>query len=160
MIKLSVNWIKIRNEYITGNISYRKLAEKYGVTFSALRYKAEADEWAKSKKKQQHKTSTKLAQKTAEKIIEKEVNRIDRLYSTSDKIIHLLNTSLDQMMEQTDIDTYQLRQLSSTLKDIKEIQTTMQDSKDTITEQTNKNRETLAELLSNPQPNRELPTDE
>lgn len=65
---MAVNWLKIRNDYINGGGSYRKLAEKYGITLGALRVQAERENWPDLKKEQQHKTSTKIAQKTQDKI--------------------------------------------------------------------------------------------
>lgn len=67
---MAVDWLAIRNDYINGGGSYRKLAEKYGITLATLRVQAERENWPDLKKDQQHKTSTKTAQKTQEKISE------------------------------------------------------------------------------------------
>ena len=65
---MSVDWLAIRNDYINGGGSYRKLAEKYGITLATLRVQAEREKWPDLKKDQQHKTSTKAALKAQEKI--------------------------------------------------------------------------------------------
>lgn len=65
---MAVDWLAIRNDYINGGGSYRKLAEKYGITLATLRVQAERENWPDRKKEQQHKTSIKTAQKTQEKI--------------------------------------------------------------------------------------------
>ena len=65
---MAVDWLAIKTEYINGGISYRKLAEKYGVTFGTLRSRADKEKWVEQREEQQHKISTKSAQKTAEKI--------------------------------------------------------------------------------------------
>lgn len=65
---MAVDWLVIRNDYINGGGSYRKLAEKYGITLATLRVQAERGNWPELKKEQQHKISTKTAQKTQEKI--------------------------------------------------------------------------------------------
>ena len=67
---MAVDWLQIKTDYINGGGSYRKLAEKYGVKFAALRSRAEKESWTKLREEQQHKTSTKTAQKTQEKISE------------------------------------------------------------------------------------------
>lgn len=67
-----IDWLKLKNEYINGNISYRKLAEKYGITFQTLRDRAIKEKWFAKRKEQRHKIDTKTTQKTAEKIAEKE----------------------------------------------------------------------------------------
>ena len=65
---MAIDWLAIKNDYINGGGSYRKLAEKYGVKFASLRSRAEKESWTKLREEQQHKTSTKTAQKTQEKI--------------------------------------------------------------------------------------------
>ena len=65
---MGVDWMTIRNDYINGGGSYRKLAEKYKVSFNTLRDRAIKEEWKKAKDKQQDKIATRTEQKTAEKI--------------------------------------------------------------------------------------------
>lgn len=67
---MAVNWLKIRNDYINGGGSYRKLAEKYGVSFNTLKERAVAEGWKAQKEEQCHKTTTATQQKTQEKISE------------------------------------------------------------------------------------------
>lgn len=65
-----VDWLKIKTEYINGDISYRKLAEKYGVPFPTLRDRAVGEKWSEQRNKQRNKVVTQTAQKTAEKTSE------------------------------------------------------------------------------------------
>lgn len=65
---MAVDWLAIRNDYINGGGSYRKLAEKYGVKFASLRACAKREDWPKLREEQQHKISTKAAQETQNKI--------------------------------------------------------------------------------------------
>ena len=58
---MAVDWLAIRNDYINGGGSYRKLAEKYGVPFGSLRSRAEKENWPELKKEQLHKISIKTA---------------------------------------------------------------------------------------------------
>lgn len=67
---MAVDWLKIRNEYINGGGSYRKLAEKYGISKSTLMQKAAKEKWNEERSIQQIKTEAKAKQKTAEKIAE------------------------------------------------------------------------------------------
>lgn len=46
---MAVNWKKIKAEYITQNTSYRKLAEKYGVTKDTINRHAAAENWKAEK---------------------------------------------------------------------------------------------------------------
>lgn len=65
---MAADWLKIKSEYVSGNISYRKLAEKHGVSASFLMQKAAKEEWSKQRDKQQRKTEAKTKQKAEEKI--------------------------------------------------------------------------------------------
>lgn len=65
---MAVDWLAIRNDYINGGGSYRKLAEKYSVSFNTLKEKAVEEGWAKLKEDQHHKITTRTQQKTQDKI--------------------------------------------------------------------------------------------
>ena len=60
-----IDWTKIRAEYISGGISQRKLAAKYGVSFGTLAQKANAEKWAKQRNETYNKSITKAQQKKA-----------------------------------------------------------------------------------------------
>lgn len=65
-----VNWKKIKAEYLAGDISYRKLADKYGVSEAALTRKAVKDGWAKKRDEVRSKSEAKAKQKIVEKTAE------------------------------------------------------------------------------------------
>lgn len=67
---MAVNWRVIRNDYINGGGSYRKLAEKYGVSASVLMQKAAKEKWKSERDAHLSKTEAKTKQKTQEKISE------------------------------------------------------------------------------------------
>lgn len=62
------DWLAIRNDYINGGGSYRKLAEKYGVNFSVLKDVAVKEKWKEAKEQQTNKIRTRAEQKAQEKI--------------------------------------------------------------------------------------------
>lgn len=66
----SVDWERIRAEYIAGSASFRDLAQKYGVTKDAIGRRAKQENWVK----QRDKTATKVRQKTEEKIVAKQAD--------------------------------------------------------------------------------------
>lgn len=162
------DWLKIRSEYINGNISYRKLAEKHGVSFSTLQEKASKEKWFDKKKAQQVKIEEKTRQKTAEKLAEKEANRLLRISNAADRLLQKIEEATEQLdqfivenkikqreinyvqneagfgkpkkevvKEVTDkrivkvdhLDRLGLKQLTSALKDLKEIQFTVEEEK-------------------------------
>lgn len=65
---MAVDWLAIRNDYINGGGSYRKLAEKYGVPFSVLKDKAVGEKWKQAKEQQTNTIRTLTEQKTQNKI--------------------------------------------------------------------------------------------
>ena len=67
---MAVDWLAIRNDYINGGGSYRKLAEKYGVNKDSIATRAKAEDWKGQRDAQTDKTQTKTRQKTEEKIAE------------------------------------------------------------------------------------------
>ena len=67
---MAVDWLAIRNDYINGGGSYRKLAEKYGVSSSSLMQKAAKEKWKDEREANIRKTEAKTKQKTQEKISE------------------------------------------------------------------------------------------
>lgn len=65
---MAVDWLAIRNDYINGGGSYRKLAEKYGVSPSSLMQKAAREKWKDEREANVSATEAKTKQKTQEKI--------------------------------------------------------------------------------------------
>lgn len=65
---MAVDWLRIKSEYVNGNISYRKLAEKHGVSFNTLKEHATDEKWKELREEQHHKTTIRTQQKSEEKI--------------------------------------------------------------------------------------------
>ena len=91
------DWIKIRNEYINGNISYRKLAEKHGISFNTLQEKARKEQWFEKRKKQHDKIAEKTRQKSAEKLAEAEADRLIRISNAADKLLEKIELATEQL---------------------------------------------------------------
>ena len=108
-----IDWKRIKAEYIAGGTSYRKLAEKHGVKLFALRSAAERENWVELKAQTQLKTNTKLTETVSQKEAKKAVDIID----VADKLLLKLSDLMDNMI----IDTQSFKQLTSALKDLKDI---------------------------------------
>lgn len=67
---MAVDWLKIKTEYINGDISYRKIAEKHGISFSVLKDKAVKEKWADAREQHKNRIRTRTEQKTVEKTSE------------------------------------------------------------------------------------------
>jgi len=108
-----VDWKKIKAEYIAGGTSYRKLAEKYNVPFGTLRRVAEREGWTQKRTQVAQKTDTKMIESISDDAAEKAVNIID----VADKLLGKISELMDTMV----VDTQSFKQLTSALKDLKEI---------------------------------------
>ena len=111
------DWSKIKTEYITTDISYRKLAQKYGVGESTLFARASKEQWVEQK--EQHRSKT--VAKTLDAVSKKQVDRAANLISVADKLLAKVNSLLEMDAEVLD-DTQSMKHISGVLKDIKEIQ--------------------------------------
>lgn len=92
-----IDWIKIRNDYINGHISYRKLAEKHNVSFNTLQQKAREEQWFEKRKEQHDKIAEKIRQETADKLAEKEVNRLLRISDAADRLLEKIEMATEQL---------------------------------------------------------------
>ena len=90
-----MDWLKIKTEYITTDISYRKLAEKYGINYSVLGARGRAEGWVEQRTQFQDKTHT----KTVEKIAEKKARQAAKVEDLADKLL----IKLDQAIEELDL---------------------------------------------------------
>ena len=93
---VTLNWTKIRNEYISGYISYRKLAEKHGVAFQTLRDRATKEKWFEKRKEQRDKINLKTEQKTAEKIAEQESDLAANINSAANELLEKLRIAIEE----------------------------------------------------------------
>ena len=112
---------KIRNEYISTKTSYRKLAEKYGVSVDAIKRVAASERWTAERTK----TAPKIHQKTVEKIIEKtadvEADRIVRLSAVGDTLIAQIERAAQELDKTTTRKTTRRRQTVAEHKDGKTV---------------------------------------
>jgi hypothetical protein len=88
-----VDWLKIKTEYITTDISYRKLAEKYGINYSVLGARGRAEGWVEQRTQFQDKTHT----KTVEKIAEKKARQAAKVEDLADKLLNKLEQAIDEL---------------------------------------------------------------
>ena len=108
-----MDWKRIKAEYIAGGTSYRKLAEKYGVSFTTLTRTAQREDWVGLRQQAEDKATTKIVDVVSHKEADKAVNIID----VADKLLGKLTELMDTVV----IDTQSFKQLTSALKDLKEI---------------------------------------
>ena len=158
--KKKPDWAKIKAEYVANRTPYRKLAEKYGVSFSTLKERARRERWTEDAKATQEKVRTKLTQKLAEKkasILAQELDPaleatnlinqlvLDALNDNKQFRRHLVQRREKEMLTGTEkwwveeqefdvIDTRRLRDLAQALKISKELQRLLEGIVDPATE--------------------------
>lgn len=104
---------KAKAEYIAGGISYKRLADKYGVSFSTIRRAAEKEKWTDLKAQAEQKSSIKIVESVAEQNGKHTVSVID----VADKLLN----KIEKMIEAEGLTISNIKDLSSSLKNLKEI---------------------------------------
>ena len=108
-----MDWNKLKAEYIAGGTSYRKLAEKYKVSFNTLKTIAIKEKWAELKQQANNDATTKMVNTIAKDISKKSI-KID---DVADKLLD----KISDLLENFELDTQSIKHLTSSLKDIKDI---------------------------------------
>lgn len=109
------DWRKIKAEYIRGGVSYRKLSEKYGVSFSTLRKVASKEKWTDLRNKAEAKRDSKIV----ESIASQEAKRVDKVNSIADKLL----ARIEMCVDDGSIFGFSrgIKDITSALKEIREI---------------------------------------
>ena len=108
-----MDWNKLKAEYIAGGISYRKLAEKHGVSFNTLKDIAVGEKWTELRQQAHNDATTRMV----EQVIEENTKHTVGIYDVADKLLAKIET----MIEQEGLTTQSLKHLTSAIKDIKDI---------------------------------------
>lgn len=108
-----MDWNKLKAEYIAGGTSYRKLAKKYGVSFSSVRFKAEQEKWTDLKAQAQHSANTRIV----ESIVEDSTKNAVSIDNVADQLL----AKITDMLGQQGLNTQSVKHLTSALKDIRDI---------------------------------------
>ena len=85
------DWTKLKTEYVTSDISLRKLAEKYGIRRATVEQHSKDEGWVAARKK--HVAS--VGAKASAKIATKQANALAKELAIADKISNVLQKALD-----------------------------------------------------------------
>jgi hypothetical protein len=107
-----VEWSKIKAEYIAGSMSYRKLAEKHGVSFDTLKEHAVPEGWYKLRQQNHNNTTTKIVNAMNDKSVKKAVDIID----VADRLLEKIEEVAGMVSDPDSI-----KKLTSAIKDLKDI---------------------------------------
>ena len=114
------DWQAIKTEYITTQTSYRKLAQKYGVSTTQICNVGRDEKWVEQREQFLNKTTA----KTLEKISQQEANRAAKIHSVADKLLLKIEAMVDS---EEPLSEKGIRALTAAVKDLKEIQSVRSD---------------------------------
>lgn len=109
-----MDWSKLKAEYIAGGTSYRKLAEKYGVSFNTIQGVAKQEKWVELRNQVKDKSTTKMVESIAQDITKNAV----KINNVADKLLDKISRMLDEYDE---LDSQSIKHFTSALKDIKDV---------------------------------------
>lgn len=123
MAKKKFDWLEMEKEYITSqDITYRELAEIYGISENHLRRIAAREKW--SEKREKHlekilkKTCDKLADSTVKKLVKSTENLIESLEKASKELhIHEEFNMFGKLVKK-ETETVRVGKLSSLIKSL------------------------------------------
>ena len=91
---MDFDWTKIKTEYITTDkSSYRKLAEKYGVSLGTLCKRAQRENWPELKQR----SYDKKVSKTVASVENNQVKKLERILSITDKLLDKIEKAIDEL---------------------------------------------------------------
>lgn len=122
--KLSAGqWRKMRIEYVKGNTTYKKLAEKYGVSESTIRKRASKEGW----RKKRNDLDTKVEQKVLERVCDARAGEFALIAAVNDRMDEVLDHLLHFIEAQPPRKYDDLRGVESLTKAIAQVVETKRD---------------------------------
>ena len=112
---LKTDWELIERDFLASGMSYRALAEKYGLSLSSVKKRAAAGHWQErllALKREEERA----AESGTEKLLELRESRRAMLLNTADDLLEKLRQALDQLEPEN---TPALASLARTLKDLR-----------------------------------------
>lgn len=108
------DWRKIKAEYIRG-VSYRRLADKYGVSFSSIQKRGAKEKWTDLRKI----SSRRSDEKIVESVASQEARRVDGIQTVADMLLEKIKEGVAD--GSLIIDSQSIRQITASIKDLREI---------------------------------------
>ena len=93
MNEKKIDWSAVATDYITTNVSYKSLAEKYGVSPKSIERHSKEGGWREKRRKHGEKMSARLT-KAEER---KQVKRRARYLAIEDKLLDKLEAAVDEL---------------------------------------------------------------
>lgn len=87
------DWQAIKTEYITTDTSYRKLAQKHGVSYQAICHRSKDEGWIAQREQHMNKTIS----KAIDKISSKKADKMARIDDLADKLLEKLEQAITEL---------------------------------------------------------------
>lgn len=125
MANEKVDWAAMRAEYISSRVSYRELAEKYGVSSAMVCKKAKKEKWVELRKKAGEKGIAKVMQKTADKTASNAAIAADLKHSLLVRLQKIekqfpRNATEVRLFKEGKVTVFKIRDLTAAYKDLTE----------------------------------------
>ena len=117
VVDVGADWSKIKTEYITTDTSYRKLAQKYGVSTTQICNVGREEGWVQLREQHLNKTVA----KSLNAIASQQAARAARIAGAGDRLLDRV-VQLLESDEEAMLDTGIMRDVSVVLKNLKDIQ--------------------------------------
>jgi hypothetical protein len=95
------DWIALREEWVTTNITLMGLAQKYGIPFTTVRYKYQFDHWSKFLEEYNGMVDDaiyKAKKAKAESIAQRVVELDEMVLATSERILSVISDQMDEVL--------------------------------------------------------------
>lgn len=101
--KGKINWNKIKHDYVTGEMTYRELAEKYGVSIESIKKEARKTSkrkgWVTLKSEHRNKVYTNAEQETAKKQGKKLATYSEKAKSHAERLVDMVGEAISELRE-------------------------------------------------------------
>jgi len=94
-----IDWIALKNEYITTNISIQKLANKHKISYHALKDRAYNGKWKQEKNKRLEEIEKRTVEKSIDLIAEKKSKALENHFKISEYLLYKIGNSLKNEKE-------------------------------------------------------------
>ena len=101
------DWQAIKTEYITTQTSYRKLAQKHGVSYQAICHRSKDEGWITLREQHTNKTVS----KAIDKISSKKADKMARIDDLADKLLEKLEQAITELDLQLYKHTYKTKEI-------------------------------------------------
>lgn len=125
MANEKVDWAAMRAEYISSRVSYRELAQKYGVSFPVVCERGKKENWVELRKKAAEKSLARAMQKTADKTASNAAIAADLKHSLLVRLQKIekqfpRNATEVRLFKDGKVTVFKIRDLTAAYKDLTE----------------------------------------